>query len=151
MEPGLWARYQRLHVHLEAGQWLLQMKPRMLRYGGTSTQTVQGSWKSARGPAWLRPPCTAGKAEGGRGGCHLTKLARWTRGWGVLESMQLCEASGLSCIVGLDSQESVQDMADFVEYAYGDQSSSWGSLRYTLHVCLAIPFCVHACKVKRIG
>ena len=26
---------------------------------------------------------TAGKQVGGRGGCHLTKLARWTRGWGV--------------------------------------------------------------------
>jgi hypothetical protein len=41
---------------------------------------------SHRGPSWGRPPCTAGKGVGGRGGCHLTKLARWTRGWGVVRN-----------------------------------------------------------------
>ena len=48
-------------MHLQAATWLLRMGTRMLRYGGTFTETVQGPWESSRGPSWLRPPCTAGK------------------------------------------------------------------------------------------
>ena len=91
---------------------------------------MQGPWKAARGPSYLRPPCTAGKQIGGRGGCHLTKLARWTRGWGVLEVVQFCEAAGLKmCTVGLASGESPQDLADFVEYLYGGATTHWGAMR----------------------
>lgn len=63
-----------------------------------------------------RPPCTAGKEVGGRGSCHLTKLARWTRGYGPIEAMGLCEALGVECVVGFEGGETAQDMADFVEY-----------------------------------
>jgi hypothetical protein len=50
-----------------------------------------------------------GPHGGGRGGCHLTKLARWTRGWGVLEVIEFCEAAGLTmCTVGLADSETVQ-------------------------------------------
>ena len=48
-------------MHLQAATWLLRMGTRMLRYGGTFTETVQGPWESSRGPSWSRPPCTAGK------------------------------------------------------------------------------------------
>lgn len=129
LEPGAWGRYKGLHMHKAAAEWLLHMGTKMLRYGGTFTQTVQGPWESARGPAWSRPPCTAGKAVGGRGGCRLTKLARWTRGWGVLEVLAFCEAAGIHCIVGLASQQTPQQLAEFVEYLFGDSSSNFGARR----------------------
>ena len=65
LEPGTWGRYKGLHMHLEAAEWLLSMGSKMVRYGGTFTETVQGNWLAARGPAWLRPPCTAGRGVGG--------------------------------------------------------------------------------------
>lgn len=61
LEPGEWGRYKGLHMHKAAANWLLAMGTRMVRYGGTFTQTVQGHWKSERGPSYTRPPCTAGK------------------------------------------------------------------------------------------
>ena len=130
LEPGAWGRYKGLHMHRNAAEWLLGMGTRMLRYGGTFTETVQGAWQDERGPAWRRPPCTAGKAVGGRGGCHLTKLARWSRGWGVLEVLALCEAAGLHCVLGFSGSETPAALAEFVEYAFGDaRSTKWGALR----------------------
>ena len=41
LEPGAWGRYQGLHVHRAAAEWVLAMGTRMLRYGGTFTNTVQ--------------------------------------------------------------------------------------------------------------
>ena len=49
MEPGEWGRYKGLHMHLAAAQWLLSMGTRMVRYGGTFTETVQGKWEYDRG------------------------------------------------------------------------------------------------------
>ena len=133
LEPGDWGRFKGLHMHKLAAEWVLAMGTRMLRYGGTFTETVQGHWKAGRGPSWQRPPCTAGKYGphgGGRGGCHLTKLARWTRGWDILEVLQFCEAAGLAmCTVGVSNSESVQDMADLVEYLYGGADTHWGAIR----------------------
>jgi hypothetical protein len=48
LEPGAWGRYRGLHMHKLAAEWLLAMGTRMVRYGGTFTQTVQGLWKSSR-------------------------------------------------------------------------------------------------------
>eukprot|EP01043_Picozoa_sp_COSAG02_P019054 COSAG02_NODE_907_length_16005_cov_3.219252_9_plen_424_part_00 len=61
LEPGEWGRYKGLHMHKAAADWLLAMGTRMVRYGGTFTETTQGHWKSERGPSYTRPPCTAGK------------------------------------------------------------------------------------------
>lgn len=131
LEPGEWGRFQGLHVHRAPVEWVLAMGTRMLRYGGTFTETVQGHWMDQRGPAYARPPCTAGKAAGGRGGCKLTKLARWTRGYGPIEAMQVCEAAGVACTVGFAASETVDDMANFVRYAYDPprSGSKWAALR----------------------
>ena len=130
VEPGEWGRFAGLHVRRAAVEWLLEMGTTLLRYGGTFTQTTQGLWKYDRGPAYLRPPCTAGKSEGGHGGCHLTKLARWTRGWGVVEVLQLCEAANLFCVLGFSSEETAESMGDFVDYAWGDiATTKYGALR----------------------
>ena len=40
LEPGGWGRYKGLHVHLAAAEWILAMGTRMLRYGGTFTQST---------------------------------------------------------------------------------------------------------------
>ena len=61
LEPGEWGRYKGLHMHKTAADWLLAMGTRMVRYGGTFTQTTQGHWKAERGPSYMRPPCTAGR------------------------------------------------------------------------------------------
>lgn len=67
---------------------------------------------------------------GGRGGCHLTKLARWSAGYGPIEAINFCEAANISCVVGFNTKETPQDLHDLVLYLFGDPSkSSWAALR----------------------
>ena len=66
---------------------------------------------------------------GGKGGCHLTKLARWTRGWGPLEAIAFCEAAQIHCVVALSGSQSPEQLADFVEYLFGDAGTRFGGLR----------------------
>jgi len=91
-----------------------------LRLGGSMTNAAAYLWKTFRGPPELRPPY----------------LGTWysapsSSRFGYFEFLQLCEAtpSVKLCVVSMNSAESLQDVTDFVEYAYGDASTTWGAKR----------------------
>jgi alpha-L-arabinofuranosidase len=148
VQQGSWGRYRGLPINLEAVRTLQAMGVRLLRYGGTFTQTQTSGWVTLpngtqqrqgwelfRGKAWERKPFTATS----RGGVHLTKLSRWSRGFGVVEVLQLCEemsaesssknGRGFVCVLAFPSGETPMQMASFIEYAFGDASTSFGRQR----------------------
>merc|ERR1712070_376602 len=74
-------------------------------------------WKNFRGLRWLRPPYTG----------TWYKFA--TGSWRIFEFLDLCEAGGIFCVVTINNEETPEDMADFVEYAFGDATTTWGAKR----------------------
>ena len=44
-------------------------------------------------------------------------------------AVDMCEAIGCAAIITVNDQERPEDMADFVEYCWGDASTPWGSRR----------------------
>lgn len=52
-----------------------------------------------------------------------------TRGWGMFEAIEMCEAMGIEPIVTLNSNETQGDLGDLVEYLFATTESPWGQLR----------------------
>ena len=134
-----------LPVHRDAAGLLAASGAQLLRYGGTFTDTQFGGWcvgPEAPDPpmpprtktcAWElfagapheRPPLTATADE-----VKVTKLTRWSRGWGPLEVLALCEALGnLTCVVALPEWQTPEQLAAFVEYVWGDPATSAAAAR----------------------
>ena len=49
-----------------------------------------------------------------------------TRGWGIFEALQMCEAMGIQAVITLRSTESYQDLADLISYLFAPVSSASG-------------------------
>eukprot|EP00971_Amphidinium_carterae_P096696 1914073-Amphidinium_carterae.1 len=52
-----------------------------------------------------------------------------SQGWRIFEFLHLCEEMAVQAIVTLSSAEEATDLADLMEYAFGNSSTTWGSLR----------------------
>ena len=94
------------------------MRLSSLRLGGSMVLCDGYRWKNFRGPAEHRQPYAG----------------VWYRydsgGWKVFEFLELCEAAGIdTCVVTLPVTETVADLEDLAEYAFGPASSTWGALR----------------------
>ena len=84
--------------------------------------TNQISGKNWRGAPWERS--TLGFTWGD---CLVS-------GWGIFEFIDLCEAAGITPVITTNADDgssccAPEDMADLVEYCYGDASTTWGSQR----------------------
>ena len=93
-----------------------------LRLGGGMVLVGQYAWKAFRGAPWLRQPYRA------------SWYSPSSRGWGIFEFLNLCEAQAVrSCVVNLNAAELPSDVADFAEYAFapsGDNATfPWAELR----------------------
>ena len=92
-----------------------------MRLGGSAIQMDGYKWKAFRGDASARQPYTG------------WWYPHSSSGWGFFEFLALCEAApGLStCVVTMNSGETGGDVADFLEYCYGDAagSSVWAQQR----------------------
>ena len=51
-----------------------------------------------------------------------------TRGWGIFEALQMCEAMGIQAVITLRSTESYQDLADLISYLFAPVSSASGEV-----------------------
>jgi alpha-L-arabinofuranosidase len=74
-------------------------------------------WKQMIGPRDRRSPYKG------------TWYPQSTNGWGIIDFLSFCEASGFLGIPDLSVDESPQDISDFVEYVNGSSDSKWGSRR----------------------
>ena len=91
-----------------------------LRLGGSMTNADAYLWKAFRGPAELRPPYKA-----------FWYGPPSSSSWGFFEFLALCEAtpSVALCVTSMNSAETLADVADFIEYVYGNASTVMGAQR----------------------
>jgi alpha-L-arabinofuranosidase len=131
LQPGEWGRYKGLPVHRETVKTLQRMGVTSIRFGGSFVSYFGGYyfWKYWRGVPWARPSVGA----------------RWQgdviSSWGPFEQIDMCNAAGIEPIITTTSQDQVprhtgpydccdpEDMADLVEYCYGNSSTEYGQLR----------------------
>jgi hypothetical protein len=91
----------------------------VLRNGGSQCNADGYRWKRFRGPAYEREPYS---------GTWYKDFA--SPGWRIFEFLQMCEAAAIHPVVTMNNKETPQDMADLVEYVYGDSvSTEWGGVR----------------------
>jgi alpha-N-arabinofuranosidase len=89
-----------------------------LRFGGGTADGTAYRWKQWRGPRELRPPMA-------------NRNYLWhTNGFMAFETLELAEALNLSAVViDLNEHETSQDAEDFIEYCFGNTSTTFGALR----------------------
>jgi len=117
LQPGDWGRYKGLPVRGDVVEGLLQEKITVLRYGGSMVNAKGYRWKNMIGPRYKRQPY------------HGTWYSYTTNGWGIIDFLNLCEAANITPVPDFNSNESPKDMADFMEFVNGDQSTVWGKKR----------------------
>ena len=114
--PGDWGRFAGLPVLKSAVDAMQEMGIKVIRQGGTVSQSF--AWKEWRGPAWLR--ASMGHAWGDS----------LVGNWGLFEFVDMCNAAGIKPVVTLAyDTNSAEDWGDFVEYLYGNESTTWGAQR----------------------
>jgi len=93
----------------------------IIRQGGSFADGSYYYWKNWRGLPWTRE--SLGAEWGGVG----TIIS----GWGPFEMMDFCDAVGIEPVFTTNAvgPETPEDMADLVEYLYGDETTTWGKMR----------------------
>jgi len=117
LQPGEWGRFQNQPVRRDVAEGLIEQGVRVLRYGGSMVNHPEYRWKKMVGPRDRRPP-------------HVGHWYRWsTNGWGIVEFLDLCEASKFLSIPAFNMDETPEDIADFIDYVNGSQTTAWGRRR----------------------
>ncbi len=121
VEPGEWGRFAGLSILKTGVDTLKKMGITAIRAGGSFSNTIK--WKAWRGVPWERP----------------SMQESWKNsllsGFGPFEVIDMANAAGIVPFVTLEwdqdggGQPSTQTWADLVEYAWGDETTAWGSVR----------------------
>jgi hypothetical protein len=117
LQPGEWGRYQGLPVRRDIAEGLVSQKLTVLRYGGTMINDNGYRWKNMIGPRDQRPMT------------HGHWYPYSSNGWGIFDFLDFCEKAGILGIPALNSFETAADLSDFIEYANGAISTTWGAKR----------------------
>jgi hypothetical protein len=134
MSPGEWGRFAGLPVLAEGVKWLQGMGTSLFRMGGSFCSGNNYFWKRWRGLPWTRPSAAAAWGHDFEGG------------WGPFEMVDMANAMGVEAVITTFAVGDVQvpsadgarattrpitpdDMADLVEYSFGDASTKWGRMR----------------------
>lgn len=118
LQPGSWGRYKDLPVRRDVVQSLIDQGISVLRYGGSMVDNPPDyRWKNMIGPRDLRRPYDG----------HWYDYS--TNGWGMIDFLNLTEATGILGIPCFSIDETPQDMLDFLQYANGSANSEWGRKR----------------------
>lgn len=117
LQPGPWGRFQGLPVRKDVAQALVGQGITVLRFGGSMVNAAGYRWKQMTGPRERRVPYNG------------TWYPYSSRGWGVLEFLDFCQAAGFLAVPDLNLDETPQDLADFIEYVNGAATTPWGAKR----------------------
>lgn len=116
-QPGDWGRFRGLPVRRDVAEGLIRGGVTVIRMGGLMVNAEGYRWKAMLGPRALRAPYAG----------------YWypysSRGWGVVEFLDFCEAAEILPVVDLNLDETPRDVADLVQYANGPADSGWGRRR----------------------
>ena len=117
LQPGAWGRFHDLPLRRDVVEALIDQGVTVLRYGGSMVNAPEYRWKKMIGPRDRRPPYKG------------TWYPYSTNGWGIVDFLDLCEGAKFLAIPAFHTDETSQDMADFVEYVNGPADSPWGRRR----------------------
>lgn len=122
MQPGEWGRVKGLPVRKMMVDALKKQGISVIRYNGSmvdvGVDTYLYRWKKMIGPIDERRICF-------RNGFNPYA----THTFGIIEMLQVAEALGAQCMIGMNINETYEDIRDFVEYVNGDVNTKWGALR----------------------
>ena len=122
MQPGEWGRVNGLPVRKMMIDALKKQGISVIRYIGSmvdvGVDTYLYRWKKMIGPIDERRICF-------RNGFNPYA----THTFGIIEMLQVAEALGAQCMIGMNINETYEDIRDFVEYVNGDVNTKWGALR----------------------
>lgn len=122
LQPGEWGRVNGLPVRKMMIDALKEQGITVIRYNGSmvdvGVDTHLYRWKKMIGPIDERRICF-------RNGFNPYA----THTFGIVEMLQVAEALGAQCMIGMNINETYEDIRDFVEYVNGDVNTKWGALR----------------------
>ena len=115
LQPGSWGRYKGLPLRKDVAELMVTQGVSVLRFGGSAVNTKEYRWKNMIGPVEERPVMVNGTW------CDYTSF-----GFGIFEMLDMCEAMGIPGIPDVNVNETPDDMADFIDFAKGtDSSNPW--------------------------
>lgn len=122
LQAGEWGRYHGLPVRKEMAEAMLSMGIKTIRYNGSMVNRNPSGptayrWKKMISPVDQREPY------------HGWFNPYASHGFSLFEFMDFAEVAGLTCMFGVHTAETPDDMAAFVEYCLGDGSTEWGRRR----------------------
>eukprot|EP01052_Picozoa_sp_SAG31_P018398 SAG31_NODE_1301_length_8904_cov_19.129926_2_plen_808_part_00 len=129
VQPGPWARLadqsgRPLPTLRRAAEALQSIGTSLVRIGGSFAESEWWFWKEWRGPPEQR------QSVGSIWGSALIS------GWGPFEAIDMAMAVGFEPVLATFADSirhtsccSPEDMADLVEYCWGNESTHWGRLR----------------------
>lgn len=122
MQPGEWGRVKGLPVRKMMVDALKKQGISVIRYNGSmvdvGVDTYLYRWKKMIGPIDERRICF-------RNGFNPYA----THTFGIIEMLQVAEALGAQAMIGMNINETYEDIRDFVEYVNGSTDTEWGALR----------------------
>lgn len=122
LQPGEWGRVKGLPVRKMMIDALKKQGISVIRYNGSmvdvGVDTYLYRWKKMIGPIDERRICF-------RNGFNPYA----THTFGIIEMLQAAEALEAQVMIGMNINETYEDIRDFVEYVNGDTSTKWGALR----------------------
>ena len=116
--PGEWGRFKSQPVLATGAALMQQLGWRAVRWGGHIARIT--AWKGWRGPQWLRASM------------QLDDARRFiSAGFGPFEFVEFARDPDVDIfpILSLSMEQSAEDWADLVEYAWGDATTPWGRTR----------------------
>ena len=133
--PGPAHRYKGLPLHKHAVEMLLGMGVRLLRVGGSFVSRPCNAPDTAPAAHCAQPPdYYHWKNWRGERAARRSAAASWGRdlegGWGLFEALDLGAATGVEVVVSTFAQGvAPEELAQLVEYCYGDASTEYGRKR----------------------
>lgn len=122
LQPGEWGRVKGLPVRKMMIDALKKQGISVIRYNGSmvdvGVDTYLYRWKKMIAPIDERRICF-------RNGFNPYA----THTFGITEMLQVAEALDAQVMIGMNINETYEDIRDFVEYVNGDTSTKWGALR----------------------
>lgn len=122
MQPGEWGRVKGLPVRKMMVDALKKQGISVIRYNGSmvdvGVDTYLYRWKKMIGPIDERRICF-------RNGFNPYA----THTFGIIEMLQVAEALDAQAMIGMNINETYEDIHDFVEYVNGSTDTEWGALR----------------------
>ena len=119
MEMGEWGRFEGLHVRKDVAEALKKQGVSIIRFGGGMIGVKDYRWKNMVGAPENRPTYD---------GCWYKNYSSF--GFGIFEILSLCEKLGIPAVPDFNIDEKPEDMADFMDFALGtDTSNQWVRLR----------------------